>query len=182
MILLINVCAEKLHYFEFVKPIENVLTNENILYSTKHYNDVHDEDLDKAEKVIICGTSIRDNKFLDDIDKFSWVKTFNKPVLGICAGMQIIGIVFGGGLKKHLEIGFFHEYFNKSFLGLFGEQEVYHLHKNYIDFSRLEEFEVFSGLKIVQAVKHRRKKMYGVLFHPEVRQKEMILDFVKKKK
>ena len=36
-ILLINVCEQKLHYFEFVKPIENILKDEKKDFFTKHY-------------------------------------------------------------------------------------------------------------------------------------------------
>ena len=180
MILVINVCKEKLHYYEFVKPIEDILKKEKIVFTTKHYAEISDEDL-KAEKIIICGTSLKDNAFLDDIKKFGWIKKFDGAILGICAGMQIIGIVFGGELKNHLEIGYFHEGFSKNFLGLTDEQEVYHLHNNYIDFQKEKDFEIFSDGKIPQAIKHKKKEIYGVLFHPEVRQKNLILNFLRNK-
>jgi GMP synthase (glutamine-hydrolysing) len=173
MILLVNVCSEKLHYYEFVKPIEDILRGD---FVTRHYLEVGEEDLVEAEKVIICGTSLGDNGFLEDVEKFSWIKDFDKPLLGICAGFQIIGMIFGGKLKEKLEIGYFHENFRKKFFGLGGDQEVYHLHSNYIEFS--DEFEIFNDGEIAQAVKHKGKDIYGVLFHPEVRQKEMILEFV----
>jgi GMP synthase (glutamine-hydrolysing) len=177
MILVINVCKEKLHYSEFVKPVEAVLTSGNVDFLTRHYSEVKTSDLSKAEKVIICGTSILDNQFIVDLKKFEWVKNFDKPLLGICAGFQILGALYGGKVKNHLEIGFFHEGFDKPFLGFSDEVEVYHLHQNYIDFSKLSEFEVYSASKISQAVKHKSKPYFGVLFHPEVRQKEMILNF-----
>lgn len=177
MILVINVCSEKLHYLEFVKPVEDILKDEGIKFFTRHYEEVGKKDVEKADKVIVCGTSLRDNEFLKNIDKFSWIKDFEKPLLGICSGMQIIGLVNGEKIKKHLEIGYFYEEFDKEFLGLKGRFEVYHLHNNYIDFSG--EFEVYSKGKIPQAVKHKFKEIYGVLFHPEVRQKNMIGEFVK---
>lgn len=182
MILIINVCKERLHYYEFVKPVEDILMRAGVPYFTKHYLEVERVDLDKAGKVIICGTSIKDNEFIYDIRKFSWVKDFEKPLLGICAGFQILGAVYGGKIANHLEIGFFHEGFDKPFLGFEEEIEVYHLHNNYIDFSKLKDFEVYSSSTLSQAVKHKKKEYYGVLFHPEVRQKEMILNFTKLKK
>jgi phosphoribosylformylglycinamidine (FGAM) synthase-like amidotransferase family enzyme len=33
------------------------------------------------------------------VEKFDWVKTFGKPILGICAGMQTISLVFDVALK-----------------------------------------------------------------------------------
>src|SRR3989344_8400133 len=127
MILIINICKEKLHYFEFVKPIEDILKNNNIKFFTKDYTLINKEDLKKANKVIICGTSLKDNKFIEDLDKFSWIEEFNKPILGICGGMQIILLLYGGELKKEKEIGFSKENFKKEFLGVEGEVEVYHL-------------------------------------------------------
>lgn len=179
-ILLIQVCKENLHYLEFVKPLEDILTFKNIKFFVRPYYRISSEDIQKCSKIIICGTSLEDNVFASSQNRknWDWIKNSEKPILGICAGMQIIGLLHGGKIKKQKEIGFYKEYFSKDFLGLFGEQEVFHLHNNFIDFSNSKEFEVFSrNKKIVQAVKHRFKQIYGVLFHPEVRQKQLILRF-----
>jgi len=176
--LIINSCFEKLHYLEFVKPVENVLRNTGLRFLTKHYSELRDKDLERAERVIICGTSLKDNEYLRDIDKFFWIKDFNKPILGICSGMQIIGLVFGGVLKRHLEIGYFYEDFKESFLGAKGDVEVYHLHNNYVSFGN--NFDVFAGDKIPEAVKMKEREIYCTMFHPEVRNKNMILEFCKK--
>jgi GMP synthase (glutamine-hydrolysing) len=174
MILLINICKEKLHYYEFVRPIEDVLKMNKIDFFTLNYNEILQGDLDKAEKIIICGTSLKDNGFIENIDNFRWIRDFSKPILGICGGMQIIGLIFSGKIKKKTEVGFFIEKFS-NFLGLNGEKEVYHLHNNYI--SLPENFEQFSSSDISQAIKHKTKDIYGVLFHPEVRQKDLIIRF-----
>ncbi|MBS3170596.1 gamma-glutamyl-gamma-aminobutyrate hydrolase family protein [Candidatus Woesearchaeota archaeon] len=168
MILVISVCKEKLHELEFVKPIIDIVKNCKIV----HYSNLKKSDLENAEKVIICGTSLKDNEFLKHLDKFSWLKTFDKPVLGICAGMQIIGLVFGGKLMKKKEIGYFKENL-KGFFGL-NEVEVYHLHGNYVEFTK--EFKVYNK-GIPQAISYGN--IYGVLFHPEVRQKDLIKNFIK---
>lgn len=178
-VLIINICKEKLGFYEFVKPIGDILKFNDVKYFTKHHNEVNKKDLDKASHVIICGTSLFDNEFIEYINNFNWIINFDKPVLGICGGMQIIGLIYSGKLKKFTEIGYYKENFSKNFLGLVGEKEVYHIHNNYVDFYGLKEFEVFSENKISQAIKHRNKEIYGVLFHPEVRQKEMIRNFVK---
>ena len=76
MILIINLCKEKLHYYEFVKPIEDILKNKKIGFFTKNYKKISADDLKEAEKIIICGTSLKDNEFLEDINKFEWLKNF----------------------------------------------------------------------------------------------------------
>ena len=195
MILIINICKEKLHYYEFVKPVEDILKKENIKYLRRHYTKIKGGDYGNINKIIICGTSLKDNEFVKNINSFRWLSLSKKPILGICGGMQIIGLIFDLDkqvkeldikndfkhiLKKKTEIGFYKEFFEKEFLGLKGEPEVYHLHNNYIDFSRLKNFEVFSKSgNVVQAVKYKDKNIYGVLFHPEVRNKEMIVRFAK---
>ncbi len=173
MILVVNVCNERLHYYEFVKPIEDILKRNEIKFFTLRYKDLTDEDLNKATKIIICGTSLNDNQFMEDINRFLWMKEINKPILGICAGMQLIGMVFGGNAKNKKEIGYYEEIFTNDFLGVNKNQQVYHLHNNYVEFT--DEFQVFCKNDIVQAVKH--KNIYGVLFHPEVRQKKIIENF-----
>lgn len=179
MILVINICKEKLHYYEFVKPICDVMEGE-VDFFVKNYNDLNKNDLKKADKVIICGTSLFDNDFVSNLDKFEWIKDFDKPILGICGGMQVIGLVFSGKLKRQTEIGFYFENFKKEFLGIEGKQEVYHLHNNYVDFNVLKDFIIFakSDVGVAQAVRYVERSVYGVLFHPEVRNKEMILEFV----
>ena len=183
--LLISTCTEKLHEFEFVKPIEDILEKGNISFFVKHYSILSEKDLEIADKVVICGTSLQDNKFIKDIKLFEWLRDFGKPVLGICAGMQILGVLFGEKLKKRTEIGYYLESLDSEFLGLeinpdAGEHEVWHLHNSYVGFG--DNWKIFmrsrDGVKIPEAVKHKERELYGVLFHPEVRQKEMVLEFV----
>ena len=168
MILIINICKEKLHFNEFVKPVEEIIGKSSV----KHYTSIDKKDME-ADKIIICGTSLKDNQFLEDIEMFEWIKDFDKPILGICGGMQ----VFGGELGEKQEIGFYKEDFNKEFLGLKGDQEVYHLHNNYVTLP--EDFVKYTESDIPQAIKHKTKPIYGVLFHPEVRNKELIENFIK---
>lgn len=177
MILIISTCKEKLHELEFVKPIEKILKEINVKYFIKNYKKISKEDLGKSEKIIISGTSLKDNEFIKGIEKFNWIKNYDKPLLGICAGMQIIGLIFGGKLRKKREIGYYKENFVKNFLGLENEYEVYHLHNYYISLPK--DFEVYSESigKIPQAIKHKSKKIYGVLFHPEVRNRKLIEKF-----
>lgn len=179
-ILIVNICKEKLHYYEFVKPIKDILINNGVKYFVRAYKEINKSDLKKASKIIICGTSLYDNDFIGYYHKFNWLKNFNKPVLGICGGMETIGLVFGGKLKKNTEIGFYKECFNKSFLGLLNEQEVYHLHNYHLAFNKEFKIYCFSDgrfSKVSQAVRHKEKPIYGVLFHPEVRQKNLIKEF-----
>lgn len=186
-ILIISTCKENLHELEFVKPIGDTLSSEKIKFFVRNYKDVSFKDLKKCSKVIICGTSLADFEYLTNIKKFEWIKSFDKPVFGICAGGQVLAAIFGGRLfergKKTLdrkEIGFVVCNFEKEFLGLKGNYEVYELHQLGLGIggkkSNLEAY-AFSN-KGLQAFKHKEKPLYGVMFHPEVRNKKMILEFI----
>jgi len=177
MILLISTCRETLHNLEFVKPIENILDENKIKYFTKHYSKISKIDLKKADKIIICGTALKDFQLMNNLNKFYWIKNFEKPILGICAGMQIISLMFGSKFKKKTEIGFYEENFTKEFLSLKGENKVYLLHNYYVILPK--EFEEFTKSKIPKAIKHKSREIYGVLFHPEVRNKHLIKEFYK---
>jgi len=176
MILIIKICNKRFHYYEFIKPIEDVLKKNKIEFQTIHYKNVSDMLLKTAEKIIISGTSLKDNGFVKDISYFNWIKEKNKPILGICGGMHILGLIFDGELKKQQEIGLTNVELKKEFLGFIGNIEVYELHNFY---AISNEFEIFGkSKKCPQAVKHNNKPFFGVLFHPEVRNKDLIVNFV----
>jgi GMP synthase-like glutamine amidotransferase len=181
MILIIDICSEALHYYEFVRPIEEILRKDKFSFQTLHYSQINKNILDKATRVIICGTSLKDNEYLNNIDKFLWLKKFKQPVLGICAGMQIIGSIFNQKIDKNQEIGFFYEKFTKNFFSLNKETEVYHLHNNYIKFNK-KQFDIYNKGKIIQAIRKKRTNIYACLFHPEVRNQKVISKFAKETK
>ncbi|MEM4181851.1 MAG: hypothetical protein QXX68_01720 [Candidatus Pacearchaeota archaeon] len=176
-VLIISTCKEKLHEFEFVEPIKDIVKERSFDFFVKNYRGVCEEDFKNCNKIIISGTSLRDNDFLNYIEKFGFLKDIEKPILGICAGMQILGILFKGRIKKKTEIGLLRENFLKNFLGLEGQKEVWHLHNNFVSFGK--DWEVFCQSNGIQkAVKHKKKEIYCCLFHPEVRNKDIIRRFL----
>lgn len=160
MILIINLCAEKLHYYEFVKPIEEILKINSVEYLTKHYNDIDASDLLKFSKIIICGTSLKDNEFIKDLNKFNLLININKPVLGICGGSHVIGLILRYKLEIKNEIGLKEININEEFLGAKGKLQVYHLH----------------GFQVLPEIYHK-DNFYATVFHPEVRNKALIVNF-----
>lgn len=160
MILIVSICKEPLHDLEFVKPIEDISKFNNSKFKTIHYTKIKNPK--KCDKVIICGTSLRDNDFLNHLDKFKWLKSFKKPVLGICGGSHIIGLILGYKIKNKKEVGFKEINLKKEFLGIKGKLKVYNLHN-----------------KAVLPDTFKKNNFYAVLFHPEVRNKEMVTNFTK---
>ena len=68
MILILQICREKFHYLEFVKPIEDTLRKNNIEFETVEYKKLTKRKLTQSEKIIISGTSLKDNEFLTNIE------------------------------------------------------------------------------------------------------------------
>lgn len=170
-VLIVSTCSDKLSEREFVNPIVNQIDS-SIEY--KICNIINAEKLSaKFDKIIICGTAVADNEYL--LNNFEWLKDFNKPVLGICSGIQIIAKTFGGVIVPKKEIGMVEVKGN-----LFEKKKfnAYALHTNGI--SKLSEFNILArSKKSVQAIKHKSKEIYGVMFHPEVRNEWVISEFIK---
>jgi GMP synthase (glutamine-hydrolysing) len=181
MILLISTCSQRLSEDEFVRPVAAIVKEAGMQHNILHYSEIIDPDLkiiDSAvfDKVIICGTALADNEYLLHLEKFSWIRNCQKPILGICSGMQIIGTVFGARITGRKEIGMIKIKTlvkNSLFAGGF---DAFVLHGNGL--AKLEEFEALakSG-RSIQAIRHRSREVYGVMFHPEVRQEYIIRNF-----
>jgi len=178
MILVVDMNGKQdsLGYYEFVMPIL-VIAQELDECLVKHYSEVSSKDLADCNKIILSGTALKDNITLNDPEKFNWLKSVDKPVLGICAGMQTIGVVFGLLLTMCLEVGMtpmttLSE--NPLFSATF---KAYSLHNYSVESS--EDFEVLAeSPRCLQAIKHKQKPIYGVLFHPEVRNAEILKRFI----
>lgn len=141
-----------------------------------HYHHITQKNITTADKIIISGTSLKDDTFLNDLHLFEWIKHYNKPILGICAGMHILGLLFDGQLKKQKQIGIQTTTFTKEFLGMKGKKQVYHLHNYYVQSPHYSTYTTPQSYP--QAIKHNTKPFYAVLFHPEVRNKELITQFI----
>ena len=185
-LLIISTCQEKLSEVEFVKPIVKIVENVSgklesklgtLEFDVRHY--LEDVDFAVYDKIIICGTALYDNKFLEELDKFNWLQEVTAPVLGICAGFQVLGLQFGAKVVKKQEIGMVNVVNEKKNKLFSGEFFAYNLHGNGLDSETLDSFEVLAkSSQSIQAIKHKEKELYGIIFHPEVRNEEVVRKFL----
>lgn len=105
----------------------------------------------------------------------------HKPILGICKGMQLINVFFGGNLKQHLETEVLHQWNgadkwhkttakNNSLLAkLYGTRfEVNSAHHQSIDqIGHDLELIQYSDDNVAEAICHKRLPICGVQWHPE---------------
>ena len=178
MILIVDMNWKKdsLALDEFVSPIVSVVRPLEE-FRVKHFLDIEPEELSCYSKIVLSGTALKDHATLKQVDKFTWVKKCNKPILGICAGMQTINLLFGEPLVRCLQIGMA-EISTLEENPLFqGDFKAYVLH-NY-SVKQSQTFEVLAeSTKCIQAIKHKQKNIFGVLFHPEVRNQEILRNFI----
>jgi GMP synthase-like glutamine amidotransferase len=179
VILIIDVCSDRLSYLEFVKPIEEAHRKAHTAFLTRHYTHVGQRDLEKAERIIICGTALKDFKYLCDIDRFDWIRETHKPILGICAGMQILAMELGSELTENTRIGRYRvDVVRRNCLTSTDRFYAYFLNSKAVEPNTNFETIAQSGtLKCI--IKHKQQRFYGCLFHPEVLNPEIITNFLK---
>jgi GMP synthase-like glutamine amidotransferase len=162
---------------EFVLPIVSI-AEELEKCTIRHYLGVGETSLNGYDKIILSGSALKDTVTLDETAQFDWLEGCGKPVLGICAGMQTIGLVFGGRVEKCREIGMTDVTTRKENILFSSTFKVYALHNYALVPSTC--FEVLAeSARCVHAIKHKHKAVYGVLFHPEVRNKDVVERFIR---
>lgn len=172
MIVLLDLCYRpgSLGEDEFVRPIADIVNKCGYQHKICHYTEWDPAALNSVDAVILCGTPLKDNLFAEMPEYFAWIPGFSKPVLGICAGTQALVLAYGGTLVETPEIGMTTVRSLGSGDPIFCEDEwtAYELHRFCGVFGN--EFVVLaeSGA-CVQAVRHQTDPVYGVMFHPEVR-------------
>ena len=188
MILVVDLCYEKnsLSKYEFVHPIAETLKRSGFRSKVMHYKEMQCKEIGKYEmdmdclenfsRIILCGTALKDNVYAEQLDFFRWIKDWKKPVLGICAGMQVVGKIFGGNIVPQPAIGLEKIEIPED-SPLMGEQreiEGYHLHNYGVTLP--DRFRLLAGSPTcVEAFCHEKLPIYGIIFHPEVRNR-WILD------
>jgi GMP synthase (glutamine-hydrolysing) len=170
MILIISTCKEQLSEIEFVRPVALLVENHNV----RHYSQIKKADIKAADKIIITGTALKDFEYLEG--NFKWLKECDKPILGICAGMQVIAKEFGVKLEDNTAIGPQKVEVVEANKLAEGTFNAYFLHTK-TGIGNFKTLATSNGKPCM--IKHAEKEIYGCIFHPEVMNEEIIRRFVK---
>ena len=176
-ILLISTFSDKLSEREFVHPIADIVNPEK--YKILHYKECNKAIVSEFDKLLLCGTSLQDNQYQKDLEIFKeLLSDYDKPVLGICSGMQIVASIFEERIVENVEIGMIDVQTLENNELCEGDFQAYSLHNYSVD--KLKFFEVLARSETsVQSISHNSKQIFGVSFHPEVRNNKIIDNFLR---
>jgi len=181
-ILLVDLCSEPDSLFkcEFVYPIRAALKEYGYGSDILHYSMLSPRAIDSYEKIILCGTPLKDDGYLCHLDRLSWIRDCRKPLMGICAGMQAISALYGGSVIPCPAIGLTEiQILRESpLLGEPRSLEVYQLHNHAATLP--QGFSLIAGSSdAALAFQHPCLPTFGLLFHPEVRCRWILERFAK---
>jgi GMP synthase-like glutamine amidotransferase len=181
MILLLDLCYRpgSLSHSEFVSPIRRIVGRGGMNARATHYSEA-DSLPHGISGVILCGTALKDNVYLEHQDLFRWIETITVPVLGICAGMQVLAGLLGGEVIGAPEIGMTEVAVTRTdeVLGHERTFSAYELHNFGVTLPPGCS-ELARSDECLQAFLHPKKQWWGVMFHPEVRNDWVVEGFVR---
>jgi GMP synthase-like glutamine amidotransferase len=180
MILLLDLCYRpgSLSHPEFVSPIRRIVENKGNYTRVVHYSELVSLP-PGVSGVILCGTALKDNGYLDHMDLFHWLEDSHVPVLGICAGMQVLASLLGGEVIPAQEIGMtdVNVITRDEITGEERTFPAYELHNFGVTLPPGCTGVARSGC-CLQAFRYDRTRWRGVMFHPEVRNEWVVERFV----
>jgi len=138
---------------------------------------IHDFDANQLSNytgIIISGAPIliTEVNTAPYLEKMNWIKTCSIPILGICFGHQIIGLVHGAlpsKMREDRDWQTIEVYENCAlFQRLPMEIEMMEDHCETVSIPNGFQLVASSDACINECMKHKEKQIFGVQFHPEV--------------
>lgn len=162
----------------WIDKIKNILRELNQDFDVIDLLKISNYNLDNYSAIIISGAPILLTKV--DIKKyinlFGFIKNVDIPILGICFGHQIIGVVYGSKIfigdminkKEQIKIVNYNNILNK----MDNNSSFQEAHCEYISLPNNFEHLCRSKSCNNEAMRHETKKIYSTQFHPEVSGKQ----------
>lgn len=181
-ILIVN--SAKRGIWEFAEPIEKIVVETGSEPIFIEHADCLKFNFQNIDGAILTGSPQGNDIVEHHLPYFQWIKDFNKPILGICAGHHVTGFMFGSTLlrSQEPESGDFEIEIIKTdqlFTGMPASFIVKQMHNDSITLP--DEFELLATSKSCfnQLMKHKKKTLYTCQFHPEFYNHELIRNFIK---
>lgn len=168
---------------KFTQPLEEIAAKAGHKTVTAEYSAINSISLNDFDGVLVSGSPQGDDIVEHHKPYFEWIKTFAKPVFGICAGHHITGALYSSELlrSEEPESGDFLVEVVKNdsiFRGMPKTFRVKQMHNDSITIP--ENFELLATAKTCknQLMKHQNKPLYTSQFHPEFYNQDLIRNFL----
>lgn len=180
-ILIVNNAEKEIS--RFTAPIEDILKRVDIECRTIQYSDLLKTDLDSYNAIILSASPHGDDIVEHHQKYYQWVKSSTVPVLGICAGHQIVGRLFRADLirSKEKEIGSHYVEIHQQDPIFRGYEKRFLVEQAHNDSITLpEDFVLLAHSRKcrVQVMRHKSRLIFTTQFHAEISNKELIINFV----
>ena len=180
-ILIINNAEPEIQ--NFALSLEEIVKSGKIEVSRIEYADCPKTDLSAFDGILMSGSPQGDDIVEHHAPYFQWVKDYEKPLLGICAGHHITGYLYGSKLlyAKEPETGDFKIELltdDPIFIGLPEKLTVKQMHNDSITLPDNFMLLATSNTCKNQLMKHKNKPLYTCQFHPEFYNHKLIQNFV----
>ena len=86
---------------EFARPFEKIIGSAGLASEIMEYAKSGTLDLNKFAGVILTGSPQGNDIIEHHSSCFQWIKTFKKPILGVCAGHHITGYIYGSEVLRN---------------------------------------------------------------------------------
>jgi len=114
-----------------------------------------------------------------DFKVMDYCHRFNKPLLGICRGIQVINVFYGGSLKQD-ELNHMNTYHDIELIdNCIISEFVNSYHHQIIDKLGNELKVLGKSNETIEYIKHNNKPIVGVQFHPEKIKNSYLSKYIK---
>ena len=174
-ILVVALNEDELYARQFIDPITDTFLLEN--FSVRYYKNINSLDINTFTHIIISGTYLKDSSYLENLEYFSWIKKYKNNLLGICAGSQIISMIYNSKTIQLKNIGLISLdiILKDKLFDSISFSRCYSLHN--LIFSVPKNFEILAQHDSIPRIV-KKNKTYLFSFHPEVYQKNILTNFI----
>lgn len=169
---------------DFNEPFVNIVKDSEAMPVVADYRNCANFNFSCIDGIILSGSPRGDDIVEHHQPYFQWLKSFAKPVFGVCAGHHVTGALYGSELfySQEPESGDFYITILRNdpiFNGLPDTLKVKQMHNDSIALP--DNFDLLATSKtcVNQMMKHKEKPLYTCQFHPEFYNHELISNFIK---